>query len=505
MSTSDAGELELRVVGGETATPLYGTAEAAATTQATTAREPQDEIFGERFEQEKHHDDKSPAGQCSDQSAITQKETHQALILGADELRKEKASSLYGDADVPIPKPSFTSCFSLRLSSPDRPELKHKKALHRLNEPQQVETKGSSFQVNGRTSTPETFIEAPSIYPLSEAIPFRTKQEDEVITADCNELEITRDLSRTRACSNSDSGTHKHNGLHILLCGSQPRTGTGSLTRVELKENIKDLTKPANQADLQEVADNPSGAMLSSSVVTVLAPHWSGRLRRSKRFDGTGNSEAQGNTQDGTSVAANRGFQQSQSQRGVERVLTDGPANQLRVPFSDLRRNTVGWSTKSDPLSLDFESKREMTKTVSLDVNSGRMGNRKIDRGPLSPLAINASSVSQQGGHSSSSSTPTTSNVLLSLRRCSNGKNLNATSALSEVNPSTLSGFPSDQNEKLFTTPLSQSFLNNNEQERPKQLGSFKKKPGIHGSSMCKPRTRQGKLGILICGLKIWD
>lgn len=335
-------------------------------------------------------------------------------------------------------------------------------------------------QVNGRTSSPETSVEAPNVSPLSEAIPFPAKKEDD----DHNELEITRDLSRTGAFSNSDFGTRKRNGLHVLSCGSQPRACTGSVTRVALKENLKDVTKPANRADLQDVADDRSGAMLSSTVVTVLAPHWTGRLRRSKRFDGSGGSEAQGNAQDGTSAAASRGFQQPQGQRGVESVLAGGAENQLRVPFSDLRRNTVGWSTKSEPLCL--ESKREMIKTVSLDVNSGRMDKRKIERASLSPLPTSASSVSQpfagqseqrknlqavhQGGHSSLSSKPTTSNVLLSLRRGSNGKNLNATCALSEAKPSPLSSFPSDPSEKLFTAPLSQSFLNNNEQERPKQL-----------------------------------
>lgn len=284
---------------------------------------------------------------------------------------------------------------------------------------------------------------------MSEVIPFPAKEKDKVITADCNELEITRDLSRTQACSNSDFGTHKLNALHRLPFGSQPRTYTGSLTRAESEGNIQDRTK--GLADrLQELSDPPR-TMLSSSMVTVLAPHWSGRLRRSKRFDGTGSSEAQGNTQDVTGAAANRGFQQTRSQHGVERGFTGGLGTQLRPPFSDLRRNTVDWSTKSDPLSL--ESKREMIKTVSLDVNSGRMDNRKIDRGSLSALATSAS-VSQsqneqrqnpqtvhQGGHSSSSSKPTTSNVLLSLRRGNiGGKN------------------------------LSQSFLNNNEQERPKPL-----------------------------------
>lgn len=470
MSTSDAGALALRVVGGETATPLYGTPPpaAATTTRATTAREQQDETFGETFKQEEHHGDKRPAEQFSHQTAITQKETHKALILTADELRKDQTSSS-GGADIQVQQSSFTSCHVLRLST--NPGIKQSKSFYRLIEPQRVETKDSSFQINGRTSASQTSIEAPSIYRLSEAIPFPAKEKDKVITANCNELEITRDLSRTQAFSNSDFGTHKRNALHRLSFGSQPRTYTGSLTRAESEGNIQDRTK--GLADrLQELADPPR-TMLSSSVVTVLAPHWSGRLRRSKRFDGTGSSEAQGITQDGTGAAANRGFQQTQSQHGVERGLTGGLGTQMRPPFSDLRRNTVGWSTKSDPLSL--ESKREMIKTVSLDVNSGRMDNRKIDRGSLSALATSAS-VSQsqheqrrnpqtvhQGGHSSSSSKPTTSNVLLSLRRGNiGGKNLNATSPLSS--------FPSDQNGKLFTTPLSQSFLNSNEQERPKPL-----------------------------------
>ncbi|XP_051796123.1 mucin-17 isoform X2 [Acanthochromis polyacanthus] len=229
--------------------------------------------------------------------------------------------------------------------------------------------------------------------------------------------------------------------------------------------------------------------MLSSTVVTVLAPHWSGCLRRTKRPDGTGNSEAQGNLQEvaNTAPQRERGFQVTQNQHGVDRMMTDGPQTQLRSPFLGPRRNTVGWSAKSDPLSLDYETKRQMTHTVSLDVNSGWMENRKIDGGSLSPLATTKSSVpplfhdpneqrrnpqtSHQGGLSSLSSKPSTSSLLLSLRRySSNGQNSDSTSTFSDVNPLPLNGPSSDRNGQLFTTHLSQSFLNNNDQDRTKPL-----------------------------------
>lgn len=225
--------------------------------------------------------------------------------------------------------------------------------------------------------------------------------------------------------------------------------------------------------------------MLSSTVVTVLAPHWSGRLRRTKRFEGTGNSEAQGNLRDVTNTAASGTHERFPET--VDRSLTDGSQAQLRVPFLGTRRNTVGWATKSGPASLDHESKRKMIQTVSLDVNSGRMDNSKRDSDALRPVASTASPMSplsldpneqrrnpqtgNQGGLSSLSSKPTTSSLLLSLRRFnSNGRNSNAASTLSDTNPSHLSSSPNDREGKLFSTHLSQTFHNNNEQERSKPL-----------------------------------
>lgn len=169
--------------------------------------------------------------------------------------------------------------------------------------------------------------------------------------------------------------------------------------------------------------------MLSSTVVTVLAPHWNGRLRRSKRFDGTGNSEAQHVTN-----TAEQHLHET-----VDMPLTNGPQAQLKGPFLGTRQNTVGFSTKSVPPGLGYESKRKMNQTVSLDLNSKSLDNRKRDAGSLSAAALTVSRVSSlsldpneqrrnpqtglQEDLPSLSSKPTTSSLLLSLRRCgSNGR-----------------------------------------------------------------------------------
>ncbi|XP_067434751.1 mucin-2 [Thunnus thynnus] len=477
MSTSDAGELEeISVVGGETATPLYGTAQATRT----------------QTERQKSHRE-TPTLQHSHQSAVRQEGTHKALIL-----RPRKGEAVhFGDSKILIQKrvgPRFTSSVFVRLSSNpglDNPDLRPKKKKpdfcpNSLSEPQRVETKNSSSQVNGRTSPPHTDVASDS--PLPEKTPFPAEKEEEVIPVVCNGLETVRDLSITHSFSNSDSGLLEHNGLCTSPCASQPsRTGFGS---VELEEDIKDYTKLENHTDFEELSDH-NVTMLSSTVVTVLAPQWSGRLRRTKRFEGTGNLEAHGDLQDVTNTEANRAherFQETQNQHSVERMFTDGSHAQLRVPFLGTRRNTVGWSTKSGPASFDYESKRKVVQSVSLDINSGRM-NRRTDAGALSPVATTASPVSplsldqneqkrnlqtgHQGELSSLSSKPTTSSLLLSLRRFnSNSRNSHPNPSLSEINPSPLSSLPNDRDGKQFTTHLSQTFHNNNEQERVKPLHS---------------------------------
>lgn len=359
-----------------------------------------------------------------------------------------------------------------------------------------------SLQVNGQRSPTDISIKAVGDSTLYERIPAKKKE----VTVVCNELGISRDLTVTHSFSNGEVRPYKCNGLRTLDCGSQPRTCTRS---VELEE---EHTKFEKQTDPVELS-NPTRTMLSSTVVTVLAPHLSGRPRRLKRFDGTSSSEAQGNLQDVTNTMENH--TQERFQGPMDRLLTERSQAQSRLPFPGTRSNTVGWSTNSGPASLDYESKRRMIQTVSLDVNTGRMGSRNRDAGALNPVATNETPVSpfspgsneqrrnpqtgHQGELSSLNSKPTTSSLLLYLREelrvNSNGKNSNAASTLSQINLSPLSGSPTDRDGKVFTPYLSQIVNNNNVQERSKSLlspSSYSYKTTETGSTL-SPSSSNGR------------
>lgn len=150
--------------------------------------------------------------------------------------------------------------------------------------------------------------------------------------------------------------------------------------------------------------------MLSSTVATVLAPQWNMRLRRNKR-EGNGSLDFQGNLQGGANSASS-----------FERSLTSGLQSQQHVPY--VRSNTVGWSTRSGPTI----STTKVLQSASLDMSSLRMDDKRTDRpipsplsplSPVSPMSIDSNEPqrSPQRGHSPVSSKPTTSSMLLSLRR----------------------------------------------------------------------------------------
>lgn len=197
--------------------------------------------------------------------------------------------------------------------------------------------------------------------------------------------------------------------------------------------------------------------MLSSTVVTVLAPYWNGRLRRSKRFEGPSNLDARGET----SAAANRANERLQET--VNRSPTDGSVVPLRTPFLSTRR-----SRTSVPACLDYESKRTVTRTASLDVNSGRTDNMKGESGtrsPVSPILSHPCPRSldpteqrvnpQTGlrGLPLLTIKPTSGSLLLSLRKSNSiGRNHSVASTLSETNPQSI--LPKDQNHQLLTKPL---------------------------------------------------
>lgn len=162
----------------------------------------------------------------------------------------------------------------------------------------------------------------------------------------------------------------------------------------------------------------PGAAMLSSTVVTVLAPHWGGRPRRLKRSEENGISDAHDGTNGGQPPSA-------------------GPRGPFRTPFSSTRQNTVGCTT-----NVDYDSRRKMTQMLSLGVNSARMEEREAAAtNPLSPPSLEPPDrrapphPGLQGGPPLSLK-PTSSSLLLSLRRsnCNGRSALNEAPTLSEKN-----------------------------------------------------------------------
>lgn len=186
----------------------------------------------------------------------------------------------------------------------------------------------------------------------------------------------------------------------------QPRTGTPS---------PEDRTSAELQTGVFRSA--PGTSMLSSTVGMVLAPHWSGRLRRFRRSEENGSLEVH----DGTDPALEP-FKETQ-----EKSLTNGHRGQLRVPFSSTRQNMVGRTTE-----VDYETRRKTAQTASLDVNSAGIGQREAaSRSPSSALNPKEQRTSPQTGPPGVPSLtlkPTSSSLLLSLRR-SNGNARNATEA----------------------------------------------------------------------------
>lgn len=239
---------------------------------------------------------------------------------------------------------------------------------------------------------------------------------------------------------------------------------------------------PANRpSEEEEVTSLPfkeeedsKTAMLSSTLVSVLAPQWSGRIRRNKRgmagtdigVVGTATSESGQETQ-GSGQEVSKGgvllkpqvpletdsvgqrrqqqFLETQNQRVGERGLTLGSQVHERASTLGSSRSTVGgWYEGSTPsLKLDNPTKAPVSKPVSLDVSWGRLVNRGGEGGAVSPVTPSSPlspdlhvhkgmlQASCQGDQTSLlSSKPTTSSLLFSLRRL----NTVASSIHSETN-----------------------------------------------------------------------
>nr|XP_061821638.1 uncharacterized protein zmp:0000000991 [Nerophis lumbriciformis] len=387
--------------------------------------------------------------------AVTQEGTPSAQVITADRQRQVVDHSS---------GPRYTPCVLLRLSNnldlnKSELRLKRKKdlCLHGSDESQRRNTFGCSSQVIGPTPLPDTSRNVTRDFPLPEKKTFLVKQDQEILVV-CHEARS--------------------------ICQLQQRLSGYS----ELEQTLKD------QGNVEEQSD-PSGAMLSSAMVTVLAPNWTGRLRRSKRFESTGSLETLANLQGGEDSLS-----QDHTQKDVESVYNISQAPS-RVPFQCTRQNSrswsaKSWSAKSGPPNMDYDSKNKVFCTTELDIKE-TVDNKAEARMTMDANPQNRNlQAGPQVRHSSMSSKPTTSSLLLSLRRLNSQKGKsNPSPAPSEV------PLKSDQNAKLFSTHLSHSFAKPG-QELFMSLPSLSissRPPESHpvGSSLLSNHHARGKTSFL--------
>ncbi|KAK5850115.1 hypothetical protein PBY51_014392 [Eleginops maclovinus] len=224
MSTSDAGELELRVVGGEKDTSQYRTARGTPT---ATAREQQDETF----KQQNYRDDETATGQQCHQTAIRQEATLKALILKVDRHKEEEAAHC-GESKVQSQKPiepKFTSCLLFRFSR--NPQLNHKKeiapCLQSLTETQRAETENSNlYLINRTTSPPDTSIKTACGSASSERIPFPAKKREKAITVNNKHISPLLPYPKDLQHTDGERSPNASNDYHTQLSrpASSPRS-----------------------------------------------------------------------------------------------------------------------------------------------------------------------------------------------------------------------------------------------------------------------------------------
>ncbi|XP_014037201.2 serine-rich adhesin for platelets isoform X1 [Salmo salar] len=240
--------------------------------------------------------------------------------------------------------------------------------------------------------------------------------------------------------------------------------------------------------------------MLSSTLASALAPHWSVRIRRNKRgvactdigVVGTATSEP-GQEPQGSGLDVGEGgmflklhdslgtdsvvqqqqqpFLETKNQRVGERGLTLGSQAHERASTLGSSGSTVGgWFEGSTPShKLDHPTKAPVSNSVSLGVSWGRLDNRGVEGGvvfpvtPTSPFSPNlnvhrgVSQAGRQGDQPSLlSSKLTTSSHLLSLRRL----NTIASSTHSETNAPSISS-PTNHRDGETSSPHLSPTVNN--------------------------------------------
>lgn len=187
---------------------------------------------------------------------------------------------------------------------------------------------------------------------------------------------------------------------------------------------------------------NPTAPMFTSTIVSVLAPNWNGRLRRHKRGVGEVEQDIQesghnSNLSAPSQNARRQSFLFSQMKPGGE--MLDEFNSKLREP-AGTRRNSVEWErdTRSSHLTATYQTNRPLLKPIHPNHETADHNNEfrttvlmpldtnRVPGSPLSPQPGGCRKRFQSGDQGKSfsppTSRPTTSSLLLSWRRLNSRK-----------------------------------------------------------------------------------
>ncbi|XP_036414023.1 mucin-3A [Colossoma macropomum] len=170
-------------------------------------------------------------------------------------------------------------------------------------------------------------------------------------------------------------------------------------------------------------------AMFTSTIVSVLAPHWSGRLRRHKR----GGSDVEQDIQVSGHSASSQSSHQQPFLLNQTKPAGEMFNSKLREP-ARTSRSAVDWqkdTTSSSHLTATFQTERPVfldtkQQTVDNNVEFGISVPGQVPKSPLSPEFSTHKRTLRPGDQRESfsppTSRPTTSSLLLSWRRLNSKK-----------------------------------------------------------------------------------
>ncbi|CAL8293060.1 unnamed protein product [Lota lota] len=412
MSSSDAGKLGGRREANKAESKHTDTPPHRSTRTTRTTSDQREETACEGILQEQHRGDETEPLTCHTETIYKELSPRAVNVV--------HVTSFYCRLSAP---PSTTPAsagglLATRDTPPQPCPLSLPKALR--DEPH-----GKSLQDHGSASPRASLEESVGLTPSEKTSVLINNEEDAVPDY------VSSTTTHTFFCEFPE---YDYNYRCLQTVPPVSKLNSTSVDSAEdRKSNRTELEIPNQLVEFTK----PNKAMLSSAMVSVLAPHWSRWNQRTKKGLSAEDFEAQ-NVAHGPNTGAqtvhNR-FLEHHRQFSGERVLRDGPHVEEKDPLVSPRRRTDGWSSLSGPssLNLNFTTKRPTPHTVSFDMDSCSLDNRdtvgchtnpKEKTPPPIPslsLDLRTNERISPGGHqgplAQPSSKPTSSSILLSLRK----------------------------------------------------------------------------------------